>query len=82
MIRARLDGVMKSVPAAVKTPSPAAGLPAALAVLGAGALAVVFAVIALLQWRRASELEERVRELEAKLAEPLPPGTSSATCTL
>ena len=35
--------------------------------IGAGALAIVFAVIAFLQWKRATEAETRVRELEAKL---------------
>ncbi len=39
----------------------------------AGSFAVVFALLAMLQWRRASELEETVRQLEAKLAARLPP---------
>ncbi len=38
----------------------------------AGSLAVVFALLALMQWRRAEDLESRVRELEAKLTETLP----------
>lgn len=33
-----------------------------------GGLAVVFAVLALLAWRRAADLEDQVRELRAKLA--------------
>jgi len=39
----------------------------------AGMAALVFALIAMLQWRRASELEETVRQLEAKLEARLPP---------
>jgi predicted DNA-binding transcriptional regulator YafY len=42
------------------------------ATLIAGAIAIVFALLAMLQWRRASDLEERVRELEGKLADALP----------
>ncbi len=38
-------------------------------VIVAGGLAVAFALVALLLWRRAADLEEKVRELEAKLAE-------------
>jgi hypothetical protein len=41
--------------------------------LVAGSLAVLFALLAMLQWRRAADLEGRVRELEAKLAEAVPP---------
>lgn len=38
-------------------------------VIIAGGLAVAFALIALLLWRRAAELADKVRQLEAKLAE-------------
>jgi outer membrane biosynthesis protein TonB len=39
----------------------------------AGSLAVVFALLALLQWRRAEDLERRVQELEGKReSEPAP----------
>jgi hypothetical protein len=42
------------------------------ATLIAGAIALVFALLAMLQWRRATDLEERVRELEGKLADAQP----------
>ena len=42
-------------------------------VLAAASLAaVIFALLAMLQWRRAGDLEDRVRELEAKLADATP----------
>ncbi|HJL16379.1 MAG TPA: hypothetical protein RMH99_12025, partial [Sandaracinaceae bacterium LLY-WYZ-13_1] len=41
--------------------------------LVAGSLAVLFLLLAMLQWRRAADLEDRVRELEGKLAEASPP---------
>ena len=39
----------------------------------AGAIAVFFALLAMLQWRRAADLEDRVRELEAQREDRLPP---------
>lgn len=44
-----------------------------------GAIAVVCALLAMMQWRRASDLEDRVRELEAQLAQaPLPPAAEAS----
>ncbi|HEY8431135.1 MAG TPA: hypothetical protein VIL20_22300, partial [Sandaracinaceae bacterium] len=37
-----------------------------------GLAAVVFGLTTLMFWRRAADLEERVRELEGKLADSLP----------
>lgn len=42
------------------------------ATLIAGSLAILFALLAILQWRRATDLEERVRELEGKLLDASP----------
>lgn len=47
-------------------------------VIIAGGLAVAFALVALLLWRRAADLEEQVRALEAKLADrPAPPAEAA-----